>query len=53
MNISESILLNNNLVELELKEKQEIRIVAYKNEEDQLSDIQVKTINVEEYELRG
>jgi len=52
MNISESILLNNNLVELELKEKQEIKVVSYKNPEDQLSDIQIKTIKVEEYELK-
>ena len=51
MNISESILLNNNLIELELKEKQEIKVVSYKNPEDQLSDIQVKTIKVEEYDL--
>ena len=52
MNISENILLNNNLVELELKEKQEIKVVSYKNPEDQLSDIQIKTIKVEEYELK-
>ena len=52
MNISESILLNNNLIELELKSKQEIKIVAYKNEEEQLSDIKVKTIKVEEYDLK-
>ena len=52
MNISESILLNNNLIELELKEKQEVKIVSCKNPEDQLSDIQIKTIKVEEYDLK-
>ena len=52
MNISETILLNNNLIELELKEKQEIKIVSYKNPEDQLSDIQIKTIKIEEYDSR-
>ena len=52
MNISESILLNNNLMELELKAKQDIKVVTYKNPEDQLSDIEVKTIKVEEYELK-
>ena len=52
MNISESILLNNSLLELELKEKQEIKIVSYKNPEEQLSDIQIKTIKIEEYDLK-
>ena len=52
MNISESILLNNNLMELELKAKQDIKVVTYKNPEDQLSDIEVKTIKVEEYDLK-
>ena len=52
MNISEGILLNNNLIELELKEKEEIKIVSYKNIKDQLSDIEVKTIKVEEYVLK-
>ena len=51
MNISEDILLNSNLIELELKEKQEIKIVSYKNPEDKLSDIQIKTIKIEEYDL--
>jgi hypothetical protein len=50
MNISESVLLNNNLMELELKAKQDIKVVTYKNPKDQLSDIEVKTIKVEEYE---
>jgi len=52
MNISESILLNNNLIELELKEEQEIKIVSYKNPEDQLSDIKIKTIKIEGYDSR-
>ncbi|MBQ2916655.1 MAG: hypothetical protein IJE59_00495 [Clostridia bacterium] len=52
MNISENILLNNNLLELELKAKEEIKMVTYKNPKDQLSDIQIKTIKVEEYDSR-
>ena len=52
MNISETVLLNNNLVELQLKEKQEIKIVSYKNPKEQLSDIQIKTIKIEEYDSR-
>ena len=52
MNISEGILLNNNLMELELKAKQEIKMVTYKNPKDQLSDIEIKTIKVEEYDLK-
>lgn len=50
MDVSEGILINNKLIDLKLKEKKEIKIVSYKNKEDQLSDIVIKTINVEEYE---
>ena len=52
MNISEGILLNNKSMDLELKVKQEIKMVTYKNAKDQLSDIEVKTIKVEEYDLK-
>ena len=52
MNISEGILLNNKSMDLELKVKQEIKMVTYKNPKDQLSDIEVKTIKVEEYDLK-
>lgn len=52
MNVSESILINNKLIQLELKEEKEIKIVSYKNEEDPTSDIKVKTIKVEEYNLK-
>lgn len=51
MNVSEEILLNSNLIDLELKSKQELKIVSYKDPKDQLSDIEVKTINVEEYDI--
>jgi len=52
MNVSENVLLNNNLIELKLKSEEQIKIVSYKNPNDKLSDIQVKTIKVEEYELK-
>ena len=51
MNVTEEILINNNLINLELKSEEEINIVAYKDESDPLSDIEIKTINVEEYEI--
>ena len=35
-----------------MKEKQEIKVVSYKNPENQLSDIQIKTIKIEEYDSR-
>ncbi len=52
MNVSEGILLNSSLMNLELKSKQGLKMVAYKNPEDQLSDIAIKTINIEEYEIK-
>ncbi len=51
MNVTEGILLNNKVMKLELKAKQGIKMVTYKNPEDELSDIEIKTINVEEYEI--
>lgn len=51
MNVSESVLIDNNLIELELKEKQELKIVTYKDFNDELSDIIIKTIKIEEYEI--
>ena len=53
MNVSEDILLNNNLINIEPKLKKKIKIVCYSNPEDELSDITVKTINVEEYEIKN
>lgn len=52
MNVSDEILVNNNLIQLELKEKEEIKIVSYKNEEEPTFDIKIKTIKVEEYNLK-
>ena len=52
MNVSEEILLNSNLIDLELKSKQELKIVSYKDPKDQLSDVEVKTIDVEEYDIK-
>ncbi len=49
MNVSEGILLNNELLDLELKSKEKLKIVSYNNPNDELSDITIKTINVEEY----
>lgn len=51
MNVSESVLIDNNLIELELKEKQDLKIVTYKDFNDELSDIIIKTIKIEEYEI--
>lgn len=52
MNVSEEILLNSNLIDLELKSKQKLKIVSYKDPKDQLSDVEVKTIDVEEYDIK-
>ena len=39
-------------MDLDLKSNQEIKMVSYKNPEDQLSDIEIKTIDVEEYDIK-
>ncbi len=52
MNVSEDILIDNNLIDLELKEKQELRLVTYENLNDELSDIIIKTMKIEEYDLK-
>jgi len=49
MDISQEILIDKSLLELQLKNKREVKIVYFKN--DELSDIDVKTINVEEYDV--
>ena len=51
MNVTEEILINNNLINLELKSKEKINIVSYLDEKNPLSDIEIKTVNVEEYEV--
>lgn len=50
MNVSKEILLNNDLMNLEFKSKQTENIVVYENSEDELSEITIKTINIEEYD---
>lgn len=52
MNVSENILIDNNLINLDLKEKQELKLVTYKDLSDELSDVVIKTINIEEYDLK-
>lgn len=52
MNVSEDILIDNNLINLELKEKQELKLVTYKDLNDELSDIIIKTMKIEEYDLK-
>ena len=53
MNVTEDILLNRDLMDLKLKSEQEIKMVSYKNPEDELTDISIKTIKVEEYEIKN
>lgn len=52
MNVSEDILIDNNLINLELKEKQELKLVTYEDLNDELSDIIIKTMKIEEYDLK-
>ena len=52
MDVSEGVLIDNSLMNLELKSRQELKIVAYKQPEDELSDIEIKTINLEEYNIK-
>ena len=40
-------------MDLKLKSEQEIKMVSYKNPEDELTDISIKTIKVEEYEIKN
>lgn len=51
MNISKEILLNSMLINLEFKSNQTENIVTYKTPDDEMSDIAVKTINIEEYDV--
>lgn len=52
MNVSEDILIDNNLIDLELKEKQELKFVTYRDISDELSDIIIKTMKIEEYDMK-
>lgn len=52
MNVSEDILIDNNLIDLELKGKQELKLVSYEDLNDELSDIIIKTMKIEEYDLK-
>ena len=51
MNVTEEILINNNLINLKLKSEEKINVVSYIDEKNPLSDIEIKTVNVEEYEV--
>lgn len=53
MDESEGILLDNAGLKLELKNKKEIRMVCYKEKNNELSDTVIKTINVEEYDVKN
>ena len=52
MDVSQGILLDKSLLELQFKSKKEIKM-GYFKEDDELSDIVMKTINVEEYEVKN
>lgn len=52
MNVSESILLDNNLLKLELNSTQNLKIVSYKDSDNTLSEMIIKNININEYELK-
>lgn len=52
MNIKDGIILGNILDKLEPNKEEKINIVEYKDEEDELSDTIIKTINIKEYEIK-
>ena len=52
MDETERVLIDKSVLELELKNKQEIRVACYKDVKDEFSDVIIKTINVEEYDVK-
>ena len=48
MDIAQKILIKNNNLKLELKSKEEIKIVE---QQEEAADIKIKTINIEEYDV--
>ena len=51
MNVTDNILIDNDLINLEKKSEDKIKIVAYKDKNNPLSDIEIKTLNIEEYDI--
>ena len=52
MNISEGILLNNDLLDLELKSSKTVKIVSYKDPDNHLSSVKIKEIDIEQYDIK-
>ena len=50
--LSTKILIDVSKLELELKEKSEFKIVEFENEKDDFSEINIKTVNLFEYNLK-
>lgn len=51
MNVSQGVLIDKSLLNLELVKEEEIKIVKYKDK-NEMSDIIIRTINVEEYDIK-
>ncbi|MCL2341798.1 MAG: hypothetical protein FWC53_01770 [Firmicutes bacterium] len=52
MDVSQDVLIDKSLLELELKNSKKIKMVYFKDN-DELADIDVKTISIEEYEVNN
>ena len=53
MNVKQAILLDNNLIELKKIKDSKINIVCYEQNNNELSKIYIKEINIEEFELKN
>ena len=51
MDVSQDVLIDKSLLKLELKNSKEVKIVYFKDN-DELADIDVKTIAIEEYDVQ-
>lgn len=51
MNVTEKLILNNNLYKLEKTSKKDINVVLYKETDNELGDIKIKKVKVEEYDI--
>ena len=51
MDISQKILVDVSKLNLELKDKKIFRMAIYEDEQDEMSDINIKTIEVSEYNI--
>ena len=52
MDVKEEILINNKIVNVENIEKTKIKIVCYKEKDNELSNIYIKEIKIEEYNIK-